>query len=363
MVGDVIFAEQTPMADISGDKALLRGISVTKSGFVRNRSGASVLEAVGVSAPDEAVYRELLREPRATTGELAQRMRKDVTTVRRSVARLEQLGLVARTPGHPPRLLPARPDVAVDVLVARHREELTGAQLAARALLADMVVDEERRPDRLVEVVVGRAAIATRFEQLVCGVEKELLVFDRPPYVSNAGRSGSAVRSLLGSGIAVRGVYAPESLELPGALDEARDSARAGEQSRVHPDVPMKLAIADRRLALLPLNAGDQDMTTGTALVIHPCALLKAVHALFELMWASAVPIFAAAAASPVSADHAALLTALAAGLKDDAIARQLGASTRTVRRRIADVTDALRARTRFQAGVLAERRGLLHPR
>lgn len=318
-----------------------------------------MLEAVGVSAADEAAYRELLREPRVTAVQLARRLRKDVTSVRRSVARLEQLGLVARIPGRPPRLLPARPDVAVDVLAARRREELTGAQLAARALLADMVVDEERRPDRLVEVVVGREAIAARFAQLVQGVEKELLVFDRPPYVSDNQRSDSAVRALLRDGVAVRGVYAPESLELPGAVEEARDAAAAGEQSRVHPDVPMKLAIADRRLALLPLSA---DVSTSSALVIHPCALLDAVHALFELMWESAVPMFGAGAASPLSAEHDALLTALAAGLKDDAIARQVGSSTRTVRRRIAEFTDVLHARTRFQAGVLAERRGLLSP-
>ncbi len=329
-----------------------------------------MLEAVGVSPTDEAVYRELLRHPRATTSQLAEHVERDAGAVRRSVSRLEQLGLVARVPGNPPRLLPARPDVAVDVLVARRREELTRTQFSARALLADMVVDEERRPDRLVEVVVGREAIAARFDQLLQGVERELLIFDRPPYAQNPDRSDAAVRALLGSGIAVRGVYAPESLELPGALDQARSAALLGEQSRVHPDVPMKLAIADRDLALLPLSVDDLGQG---ALMIHPCALLDAVHELFELLWASAVPVFAATASAaaewpvaasgsavPLSADHDALLTALASGLKDDAIARQTGTSTRTVRRRIAELTQALRARTRFQAGVLAERRGLL---
>jgi len=318
-----------------------------------------VLEAVGISLADEETYRALLRQPRATTSELAELTSRDLGAVRRSVSRLEQLGLVARVAGRPPRLLPARPDVAVDVLAARRREELTQAQLSARALLADMVVDEERRPDRLVEVVVGRAAVASRFAQLLQGIEGELLVFDRPPYVENAERADDAVRALLRQGIVVRGVYAPESLELPGALAAARDAARAGEQARVHPDVPMKLAIADRKLALLPLAVDD---VADCALMIHPCALLDAVRALFELLWQVAVPVFGATApvGSPLAAEHETLLTALAAGLKDDAIARQAGLSTRTVRRRIADLTDELQARTRFQAGVLAERRGLV---
>jgi DNA-binding NarL/FixJ family response regulator len=50
----------------------------------------------------------------------------------------------------------------------------------------------------------------------------------------------------------------------------------------------------------------------------------------------------------------------LAAGLKDEAIARQLGISLRTVHRRTSELSLALGARARFQAGVLAERSGLL---
>lgn len=319
-----------------------------------------MLEAVGVTPSDEAIYRLLLRHPRTTTTELADLVCRDVTSVRRAIGRLEQLGMVTRVRGNPPHLLATRPDVAVEMLVARRREELSRTQLAAQELLGEVVVDEERRADRLVEVVVGLDAVAAQFAQLLKGVEHELLIFDRPPYVQLPERSYVAVRTLLDRGVTVRGVYAPESLELPGALEEARVAAGAGEQSRVHPDVPMKLAIADRKVALLPLSG---DIVVGNALLIHPCALLDAAHALFELLWESAVPAFEAAAstqAEPLSAEHDALLTALAAGLKDDAIARQVGASTRTVRRRIAELSDVLRARTRFQAGVLAERRGLL---
>lgn len=54
------------------------------------------------------------------------------------------------------------------------------------------------------------------------------------------------------------------------------------------------------------------------------------------------------------------LLTMLASGLKDDAIARHLDISSRTVGRRVADLMDGLGARTRFQAGVHAQRRSLL---
>ena len=43
---------------------------------------------------------------------------------------------------------------------------------------------------------------------------------------------------------------------------------------------------------------------------------------------------------------------------KDEQIARALGMSVRTVRRRVADLMDELGADSRFQAGVEAVRRG-----
>jgi DNA-binding NarL/FixJ family response regulator len=52
------------------------------------------------------------------------------------------------------------------------------------------------------------------------------------------------------------------------------------------------------------------------------------------------------------------LLQQLAAGAKDEQIARSLDLSLRTVRRRIADVMSDLGADSRFQAGVEAARRG-----
>jgi len=59
-----------------------------------------------------------------------------------------------------------------------------------------------------------------------------------------------------------------------------------------------------------------------------------------------------------VSAEDRALLQLLNAGLKDEAIARQLDMSQRTLRRRVADLTHRLGATSRFQTGTQAMRRG-----
>jgi DNA-binding NarL/FixJ family response regulator len=54
------------------------------------------------------------------------------------------------------------------------------------------------------------------------------------------------------------------------------------------------------------------------------------------------------------------LLRQLLSGAKDEQIARTMGLSLRTIRRRIADLMIELGADTRFQAGAEAVRRGWL---
>jgi DNA-binding CsgD family transcriptional regulator len=109
---------------------------------------------------------------------------------------------------------------------------------------------------------------------------------------------------------------------------------------------------------LLPLDA---DGVVDSVLVIRAPTVGSALVRLFELLWAQAwpLPIWDRSAtpdpADPI--DHA-LLALLATGIKDEAIARQLGISVRTLGRRIGRLLDSLGARTRFQAGLQASRMG-----
>jgi sugar-specific transcriptional regulator TrmB len=313
-----------------------------------------MLEAIGVRPDDEAVYRAVLSRSEAEIGELAAAVGRDSTEIGRSLTALEELGLVHRLPGRPVRLRAARPDVAVDALVNRRREELARTQLNARNLLAEMPAEERHRPEDIVEVLVGRPAIAARFDQLLDTTRQELMVLDRPPYVSEPGHTDSAVMRLLRSEVAVRGIYAPEALELPGALEDLEDAYRAGEQSRVHASLPMKLAIGDRRMAILPIDVDTVD----AAVCVRPSSLLNALVRLFELLWSQATPVVVPEEEGRFNDRQLAAL--LASGAKDDVVARRLGTSTRTLSRRVGELMDHLHVRTRFQAGVQAVRLGWL---
>ncbi|MFJ2061321.1 helix-turn-helix domain-containing protein [Streptomyces sp. NPDC087908] len=88
--------------------------------------------------------------------------------------------------------------------------------------------------------------------------------------------------------------------------------------------------------------------------------LRRTVLPMFDALWECATRV--GSAGSPLTVDQRELLALLAAGLKDESIARRLGVHVHTARRRISRMRNELGADTRFQAGVQAADRGWLRP-
>ena len=111
---------------------------------------------------------------------------------------------------------------------------------------------------------------------------------------------------------------------------------------RVLAEVPSRLAIMGTSAVLVPELFGQD---AGRRLVVRQPALIAALTLLFEALWerAMAVPgLDGTARADDRTSDRRLLLDQLAAGAKDEQIARTLGLSLRTVRRRVADLLDEL---------------------
>ncbi|MEV5495232.1 winged helix-turn-helix transcriptional regulator [Nonomuraea fuscirosea] len=321
-----------------------------------------LLEGLGVTVAEENSYRALLRHGPATLSELAAETGTSAAAIRRMLPRLEDLGLISRVAGRPLRLVSTPPNVAIDILVARRQEELTHSRAAA-ALLATEVADRGGpHPEEVLEVVSGRDAVARRYLQLERNATREMLVLVHPPYAVDVSDDRENRRRAARQGAPTRGIYSPLAFEHPGMLAHTRRAIADGEQARLG-QVPVKLAIADARTAILPL-VSDEDRAVESALVVHPSALLDALVGLFETLWRAAVPLrLSAETLEPEAwpqASDAEVLTLLAAGMKDDAIARQLGLSPRTVQRRVQVLCERLGARTRFHAGFLAAQQDLL---
>ena len=139
----------------------------------------------------------------------------------------------------------------------------------------------------------------------------------------------------------------------PGVLAARAD---AGEQVRVLPEVPTRLLVVGDSHVVLPEPLGYADLPLA---VIRQRGVVEAMTQWFDLLWErAAAPAVAVRVAGRDQRRF--LLQQLAAGQHDEQIARRLGLSLRTVRRRVADLMTELGADSRFQAGVEAARRGWL---
>ncbi|HEX6148433.1 helix-turn-helix transcriptional regulator [Nocardioides sp.] len=134
--------------------------------------------------------------------------------------------------------------------------------------------------------------------------------------------------------------------------------ASVGEHVRLLPELPTRMFIIGTTHVVLPEPLGFVDEPR--SLVRQP-GLVQALTLWFELLWERASPLPEAGRPSTDRAERDRfLLQQLARGARDEQIARTLGLSLRTVRRRVADLMADLGADSRFQAGVEAARRGWL---
>lgn len=321
-----------------------------------------LLSAIGLDEGQESAYRALVALGAAEIPDLAHRLTLPVQQTERTLRHLERHGLAAQSSARPGRWVAAPPGVALGALLTQQRHELEQAELAA-ALLAEEYRAEAAEPavHDLVEVVTGASAVAHRFHQLQLGAVEEVLalVSGRPQVVTgtdNEAEDRAAVR-----GVSYRVVIEREVLTLPSGIREASTALARGEHIRVTAEVPTKLVIADRSLAMVPLTARGAEPA---ALVVHASGLLESLMGLFEAVWRESLPLRLGSTGAPEESDGGPdvtdleILTLLLAGMTDASVAKHLELGLRTVQRRVKGLMELSGVTTRLQLGWYAYERG-----
>ena len=172
-----------------------------------------------------------------------------------------------------------------------------------------------------------------------------------PGLDDEAVRTGQAA---LAGGREQRAIYPFTALEDLAGRRWAQAWADLGEQQRVSESPPSEFAIFGDEVVLA---VAVWRSTESDHVIIRDPMLIAAFTALFDYAWDLALPM---PGVRSDTAEDRQLLTLLASGYKDEAIARYLGWGVRTVRRRVAKMMGDHGADTRFQLGAAAQRRGLL---
>ena len=162
------------------------------------------------------------------------------------------------------------------------------------------------------------------------------------------------LRHRLDGGLRMRAIYPLDVLDTAAGRRWVSAWAEAGEEQRFVAAPPSEFLIAGTSavLACAEWNVPESDY-----LVIREPMLIAAFTALHETTYTTGVALSAERGEEPAETR---MIDLMALGLKDEAIARTLGWSLRTVRRRIAGLMDEHGVETRFQLGAALLARGRL---
>jgi DNA-binding CsgD family transcriptional regulator len=152
-----------------------------------------------------------------------------------------------------------------------------------------------------------------------------------------------------------RTLYDDSVLDSPVLSAEISEWAAAGELQRVLNGMPSEFVIYGDVAVVSPAVWGDP---ASEYVVVREPMLIHLFIEFFDRLWEAGTPVPSSRGNNEGEDEH--LLTLLGRGFKDEAIARYLGWSLRTVRRRVARLMDELGAKTRFQLGAEAVRAGRL---
>jgi len=321
-------------------------------------------ELLGLSENDEKVYRFELRSPGCSAQEIGRAIGVVAAAVDASRKRLLDCGLLRRDTRDELRPNPTGPTAVADRLRgeleaehSRRRRQVNLFQAEMTRWFNDQILTAPT-PLPQVDRLPSIEAAVVRTEELLVNARTEVARCQPDP--GQAARAGCAVPAEVRArqrGVDVRVIYPPTHLGVPGVRRAVDEELQSGLAVRVATTPDTAMVIVDRSAAVVFDSYRASEIRT---YFIREGVLVRVLQDLFEIGWTDA----AAAACflhdgvdgGSVTAGERLLLELLGEGLKDEAVAKRLGVSVRTVRRKIYDVQQRLGAESRFQIGMLAAR-------
>lgn len=148
-------------------------------------------------------------------------------------------------------------------------------------------------PLEFIEIIKDPYQMHKKFNELVADSREEILIFTKPPYsVPKEGLEEQSRQQNIAcrKGIKLRSIH-----EIPDSIDEVRwkyehmlRTTGINDETRVIEKLPMKLAIFDVKVVLLPLEDPMSSETLFTTQVIRHPALAKSLKITFETLWEQA---------------------------------------------------------------------------
>jgi DNA-binding CsgD family transcriptional regulator len=274
------------------------------------------------------------------------------------------------TPTSPPSFRAVSPDVALLTLLAelqartaQDHDMIMKCLERLREVLPGPAGGCGEDPRHAATILTDKDEIISKSGDLIHSVNQDWMTLentdtDMPITEDFAIR----IPPLLRATIRCRAIWNQAAVEHPVALKHIEHAVAEGEETRIVQTVPMKMKLADRLVALLPLSP----TASGGALLIRgsDVPILHALRDYFELKWATATRFGTGHAppGCPLTREQLQVLNLMGNGLTDGAISHRLDISESTVSRHVTAILKYLNvpSKSRFVAGAIAHQRGLI---
>lgn len=260
------------------------------------------LVELGLTSYEAKAYLALMRRDSSAAADVARLSRIPRQRIYDVLATLVQKGLASQRPGPPTKYAAVSPEFAIERLLLHRREELDRLERSSKEMIEALAPafaagQKERDPLDYIEVLRDREAINERFGELQDGIQREILVFTKPPYATPAQENVE--------GLEVTRTHTARSVYEYSALDDdefakgVRRFIDAGEEARFVETLPLKLVIIDEAIVMFGMEdpvAGASELTI--VVVEHP-ALAGLLKIAFDAVWAKGLMFDEVAARRP----------------------------------------------------------------
>lgn len=327
--------------------------------------GGDLLGRFGISADAEGLWLALLDLGEADPVALARSASLSVSRTNRAIEQLIEHQLVSLS-GADGRLRPLEPRLALQAQIARsEREAFTRLEdlYGVRSHLEELSQRHARGQTTAsrtmnFEVVLGQPEIQRQLYLIAERAQRVVRSMIRQTTPANMRQGRASVERIAARKVEMRTLVSTAFLADEERFHETSLDQELGDTHRSLPELPTHMVIADDDVAVLPV--APEDVNLG-AIFIRERGVVAPMVALFDHLWAIAQPVFAAGATDfELSARNSRVLELIAAGATDTSISRSLGVGTRTIRREVAMLRNALGVGSRMEIVPAAMRRGWL---
>jgi sugar-specific transcriptional regulator TrmB len=258
------------------------------------------LAFLGLTAYEIRVYDAVLRHPRSRVPEIARESRVPQPKVYATIKRLSERGLVQSHLGSVNEYSALEPREGFESLMAQARSREAAASQAIGALqeLHESAEHGMSRREGRVKLFQGIPAAARDFRELVSQGERDIAIVVRFPLV--VADYLDDARRIVDAGGRVRMLVECEPEPDARVLEFVEAATATGAKLRRSKHVPMRMAMFDRRILVLPMN--DPSAQTGdgfTMLEVRNPELCHSFEEIFDLLWRKANPFHSVSEDSP----------------------------------------------------------------